>query len=122
MPVQPLTPDALSELTRFVAGDWATNSAAAQGAALVARFGVSKTAASKYYEEARAAYQTGFLSIATDADPKTRTPPADRTLAALWQAGRAAAGRQRRSRTQAIWVGAGLAVGAAVTLTLMAVR
>ncbi len=120
--MQRLAPDQLSALTKFVATDWASNSNPAGGAALLARFGVPKAVSPTVYESTRAAYQSGFLSTASDAAPADRNPPADQTLAAVWRAGRDAAVRQRRSRKQAVWVGAGLAVAVVVILVVMAVR
>ena len=118
----PLTPDQLSALIKFVSRNWALNAAPAHGAALMARLGVSPAAAPAAYEEARAAYQAGYLATARDADLQIHIPPTAPTLAAVWRAGRAASSRKSRSRTEAVWVGAALAVGAAVTLTIMAVR
>jgi hypothetical protein len=120
--MQRLAPDQLTALTAFVGNDWASNSNPAGGAALLVRFGVPKAAAAGVYESARAAYQSGFLSTASDAVRADREPPADQTLAAVWRAGRAAAAARRKSRAQAVWVGAGLAVAAAVTLTVLVLR
>lgn len=120
--MQRLAPDQLTALTAFVSTDWASNSNPAGGAALLTRFGVPPAAAPNVYESARLAYQSGFLSTASDAVRADREPPANQTLAAVWRAGRDAALRRRKSRTQAVWVGAGLAVAAAVTLTVLAVR